>query len=229
MSHGETPPAPVPTTGTHLTTPGVVDAVDGSYRLGGLQCGPLPLPSFVLPPSDVIQLRIAHGSCRKPHGYGDDAFDALDQIIGADPANPLRRPHQLFLTGDQIYADDVADVLLYMLRDAATALLGWTEVLPERPRPSWRPGSARASSEQPALPPATGRATCSPSASSAQCTSSRGRMSYGPAPCRHPRRRSAPSATHDFGGIPASTSGSSSDSARRCRAPAPRSPTCPRT
>jgi hypothetical protein len=45
------------------------------------------------------------------------------------------RPHQLLLTGDQIYADDVADALLYMLIDAADTLLGWTETLPVTPSP----------------------------------------------------------------------------------------------
>ena len=44
---------------------------------------------------------------------------------------PQKRPHQLFLTGDQIYADDVADVLLFMLMDASETLLGWSEKLPE--------------------------------------------------------------------------------------------------
>ena len=42
-----------------------------------------------------------------------------------------KRPHQLFLTGDQIYADDVADVLLFMLMDASETLLGWSEKLPD--------------------------------------------------------------------------------------------------
>ena len=40
------------------------------------------------------------------------------------------RPHQLFLTGDQIYADDAADALLFMLTDAANNLLKWDELLP---------------------------------------------------------------------------------------------------
>jgi hypothetical protein len=42
----------------------------------------------------------------------------------------LERPHQLFLTGDQIYADEVADVLLVALTDAGDTLLGWKEELP---------------------------------------------------------------------------------------------------
>ena len=40
------------------------------------------------------------------------------------------RPHQLFLGGDQIYADDVPVVLLFMLQDAAAALGMAVEQLP---------------------------------------------------------------------------------------------------
>jgi hypothetical protein len=38
------------------------------------------------------------------------------------------RPHQVSLTGDQIYADEVIDVLLAMLMDASDTLMGWTEL-----------------------------------------------------------------------------------------------------
>jgi hypothetical protein len=90
-----------------------------------------PLPSFVLPPPGVGQLSIVHGSCRKPHGEGVDMLSLLDTLIGAVVDQPLERPPQLLLTGDQIYADDVADALLTLLRDAETSLLGWTETLPD--------------------------------------------------------------------------------------------------
>ena len=40
----------------------------------------------------------------------------------ASAGSAVGRPHQLLLTGDQIYADEVADVLLLMLTDAASAL-----------------------------------------------------------------------------------------------------------
>jgi hypothetical protein len=91
------------------------------------------LPSFVLPPTDLEKLRIMHGSCRKPNGGGADALALLDDLIAvsADPADG--RPHQLFMTGDQIYADEVADILLLMLIDAAETLLGWSEVMPAVP------------------------------------------------------------------------------------------------
>lgn len=83
------------------------------------------LPSFCLPPSDVNKLRIVHGSCRKPHGDGPDALALLDDLLATTHDDPFSRPQQLLLTGDQIYADDVAAGLLTMITDAARTLLAW--------------------------------------------------------------------------------------------------------
>jgi hypothetical protein len=81
------------------------------------------LPSFALPPRQLSDLRLVHGSCRKPHGEGSDALVALDVMLERCAANPgEQRPHQLYLTGDQIYADDVADALLFLIKDAEKAL-----------------------------------------------------------------------------------------------------------
>lgn len=101
---------------------------------------PYDFPSFALPPADIEDLHLIHGSCRKAHA---DSYDALpgasliiENAIAGGVANEAtaarRRPHALFLTGDQIYADDVADCLLDMLIDAGETLLGWghTEILP---------------------------------------------------------------------------------------------------
>lgn len=85
----------------------------------------LALPSFCLPPADINKLRIIHGSCRKPHGEGPDALVLLDDLLLETRHQPDARPHQLLLTGDQIYADDVAAGLLTMVSDAARTLLGW--------------------------------------------------------------------------------------------------------
>ena len=81
------------------------------------------LPSFALPPSDLSKVRIFHGSCRMPHGSGPDALALLDVLIEQAAANPTARPHQLLLTGDQIYADDVSAALLKLLTDAGDTLL----------------------------------------------------------------------------------------------------------
>jgi hypothetical protein len=88
------------------------------------------LPTFALPPDDLNYLRIVHGSCRKPHGGGRDALPILDSSISQFASMANSRPHQLFLTGDQIYGDDVADPMLWALIDAGDALLGWKENLP---------------------------------------------------------------------------------------------------
>ena len=44
---------------------------------------------------------------------------------------PRERPQLLCLTGDQIYADDVSDILLHLINKAEKDLLGWKETLPK--------------------------------------------------------------------------------------------------
>jgi hypothetical protein len=48
----------------------------------------------------------------------------------SDAMRADKRPHQLFLTGDQIYADDVADAMLHMIIDADKYLIDRAETLP---------------------------------------------------------------------------------------------------
>ncbi|MBD2770255.1 hypothetical protein IC235_20405 [Hymenobacter sp. BT664] len=48
-------------------------------------------------------------------------------------ADPDARPHLFLHTGDQIYADDVASILLHMLDDAGKALFNWVEDLGSLP------------------------------------------------------------------------------------------------
>ena len=91
---------------------------------------PGQLPTFALPPDAIENLHIVHGSCRKAHGPGKDGLAQLDKLIERTRNQPLKRPHQLFLTGDQIYADDVPMMLLPQLTAAANALLRVTEKLP---------------------------------------------------------------------------------------------------
>lgn len=89
-------------------------------------------PTFALTPNKLEQTNIVHASCRKPHAAGRDAMSLLGtSAIGPNVANASLRPHLLLLTGDQIYADDVADMLLFMLDDASKALMGWVEKLPD--------------------------------------------------------------------------------------------------
>ena len=102
-----------------------------------------PLPSFLVPPLDLNDLRILHGSCRNVTGSGFDATPNLDHVLAKawdDTAKNWNatRAHQLFLTGDQIYADEGNDILLNLVGEAGSALLAgfqasalnWEEELP---------------------------------------------------------------------------------------------------
>ena len=90
------------------------------------------LPGFTLAPKKVSKLHFIQGSCRNAEGKGLDAMQALDDILLAN-WQPNKRPQQLFLTGDQIYADEVDDTMLFLIKDAAKVLLAgeenWEETL----------------------------------------------------------------------------------------------------
>lgn len=90
------------------------------------------LPTFVTPPTDPASLRVLHGSCRKPHGGSIDMLPTADALIGASLVDGSPRPHQLLLTGDQIYADDVADPMLALIHEVADVLEMPAETLPDR-------------------------------------------------------------------------------------------------
>jgi hypothetical protein len=128
-----------------LHTPGVLNVdVSAADALRRLVYADYPLPSFVLPPAEVSMLRLVHGSCRKSHGTGKEMLSALDTILETSITQGGQRPQQLFLTGDQIYADDVAEPLLFVLMDAGNFLLEGNEeeVLPlvNAPARSLAPG-----------------------------------------------------------------------------------------
>ncbi len=58
----------------------------------------------------VIRARLdqlLHGSCRKPHFPAADGLLCADRLL-ASPHAPQQRPALLMMSGDQIYADDVA-------------------------------------------------------------------------------------------------------------------------
>ncbi len=103
---------------------------DLSYSDYSLSYFPHQLPTFSLPPEDLNHLNIIHGSCRKPHGGGRDALSCLDNLIQERAALANHRPHQLFLTGDQIYGDDVADPILWLAQGINNLLFDWSEELP---------------------------------------------------------------------------------------------------
>ncbi|MEM1335821.1 MAG: hypothetical protein AAGG08_20430, partial [Actinomycetota bacterium] len=94
------------------------------------------LPSFITPVDHLSAARVVHASCRKPHGGKADEPDALhlvDAAIGQSidgTVDATERPQQLVLTGDQVYADDVAAGLLAAVTQAGDHLLGWEEEVP---------------------------------------------------------------------------------------------------
>ncbi len=103
---------------------------------GGLGFAEGRLPSFLTPPGDVAELRLMHGSCFSLKGDGQSMMPAIDDILSdalpADATAQKQRPHLLMLTGDQIYADDLATSLLPWLTSIGDHLLGGgsTETVP---------------------------------------------------------------------------------------------------
>jgi hypothetical protein len=84
------------------------------------------LPSFFLR-GEGTAMNILHGSCRKLHGKGEDCLVAADGLVSSTLTDLSKRPSALFLTGDQIYADDVAAPLIRYLTQLGVELLGWEE------------------------------------------------------------------------------------------------------
>lgn len=84
------------------------------------------LPSFAPPPSDLANLNLLYGSCRRPGHDDPDALAMVDDLIFGDDRykDPRARPHQLFLGGDQIYADDVTPQHMLLVLDLAGPLIG---------------------------------------------------------------------------------------------------------
>lgn len=87
----------------------------------------IPLPTFLLSGNDNAPSTILHGSCRKLHADGEDCLAAADELIAASVEDVNNRPKALFLTGDQIYADDVASPLIQHVTKFGIELLGWEE------------------------------------------------------------------------------------------------------
>ncbi|PXA67081.1 hypothetical protein [Cryobacterium arcticum] len=102
---------------------GVWDGAPKSYALGYETDY---LPSFVVPAAILGDIRIAHTSCRKSHAPGSDALAWLDDLVGDEIDRSGERIQQLYLTGDQIYGDDVPTCILPMYHGLATDLMGDT-------------------------------------------------------------------------------------------------------
>ncbi len=66
-------------------------------------------PAFVLHEGHH---RLLHGSCRRPHHDGPDGLVRADAWLAERHDTPEEWPSWLLMTGDQIYADDVAGPML---------------------------------------------------------------------------------------------------------------------
>ena len=114
------------------------NSADGTVDLrdANLTYGDHKHPIFHIP--DRLQ-SVLHGSCRKPHGdEGTDSLTAGDALLEKFYTGQADgRPDMLLLTGDQIYADDVAASLLATLKREAIALIGKEGVLPLQEAGIW--------------------------------------------------------------------------------------------
>ncbi|MGV3642123.1 MAG: hypothetical protein ACO1NZ_16480 [Adhaeribacter sp.] len=70
------------------------------------------LPAFMLPPLEPNKLHLVHSSCRNITSDSYDTLPALDTLMAAEWKG--LRPQQLFLSGDQIYADEANEVLEHL-------------------------------------------------------------------------------------------------------------------
>src|SRR5215472_6091125 len=100
-----------------------------THPVSGIEVPPLGyasrmLPSFALPPSELDHLRIAYGSCRRPSYDDGDALAWMDELLESSVGDPRSRIHQLFLGGDQIYADDVATLMMWRVAELGVELVG---------------------------------------------------------------------------------------------------------
>ncbi|WP_334050827.1 alkaline phosphatase family protein [Alteromonas gracilis] len=72
---------------------------------------------------------ILHGSCRKPHFHGDDALVQVDNLHKIAFEENASFPDLLLMTGDQIYADDVAGPMLKAIHSVIARLGLYHEAL----------------------------------------------------------------------------------------------------
>ncbi|CAM3809417.1 Isoleucyl-tRNA synthetase [Pseudomonas reidholzensis] len=93
-------------------------AIDYDLRLdngeGIAEWAPHLLYPGTVRPSFVLRERIdqlLHGSCRKPHHPAADGLLCADRLLQAC-SSPEERPALLLMSGDQVYADDVAGPML---------------------------------------------------------------------------------------------------------------------
>ncbi|MBS61652.1 alkaline phosphatase family protein [Salinisphaera sp.] len=83
-------------------------------------------------PRFVIKTRLdslLHGSCRRPHHASGDGMARADRWLSARRSDSDDWPAAMLLTGDQIYADDVAGPMLRAIHALIARLGLWPETL----------------------------------------------------------------------------------------------------
>jgi hypothetical protein len=83
-------------------------------------------PDFVI--KDRVD-RLIHGSCRKPHSSAADGLVRADGVLLAAQSDSEKRPAMMLMTGDQIYADDVAGPMLRAIHELIDRLGLYDETL----------------------------------------------------------------------------------------------------
>ena len=93
------------------------------------------LPSLILKDSHQV---ILEGSCRKPHATDTsgkksqiDTMAEADRLLEVHRSNAATRPSLLFLTGDQIYADDVSAPVLAKIKALVKKYIGYDQRIPK--------------------------------------------------------------------------------------------------
>ncbi|MDF0752006.1 alkaline phosphatase family protein [Marinobacter sp. 71-i] len=73
--------------------------------------------------------RLLHGSCRRPHSAAADGLVRVDETLVDTRADITKRPALMLMTGDQIYADDVAGPMLRAIHSLIDCLGLYEEVI----------------------------------------------------------------------------------------------------
>jgi hypothetical protein len=117
------------------------------------------LPSVVTCPLTIDELVLVHGSCNRIEGLGGPNLmpaidrlvqDSLDGVPGA-----AARPHQLWLSGDQVYSDEIPSTLSTWITSAGRELIGVDELVelhPPKPETAPRPDPIRVPLDQATFP-----------------------------------------------------------------------------
>jgi hypothetical protein len=135
----------------------------GTTKLSSLGLGiayaPYTLPTFLVAERNH---NLVHGSCRRPGADAEDAMRAYDEWLAGRAHANFARPASLFLTGDQIYADDVAIRLFESVRRLAADVFGYVEQMPEASGSGLKSADSYSWTATPAPPPGTGAGSRAP-------------------------------------------------------------------